>query len=210
MAQIQSGADTTLLTIDPTFNAARVSVRPPEVTGAYRMVVKTGTTAAATAAGILAAFRYTGSGVAVISTVRLGLNVLSAYTAGSIIYSLWRTTSFSAIDATGGNAATMTTPNGKLRTSHAASSSLIEIATTGLLTGGTGTDDTQAMGSATFNLPAAVTGQPMQDLFTFTMQSFPLICGNNEGFRIRNDTAYAATGTSNLVVQIEWFEAASY
>jgi hypothetical protein len=29
---------------------------------------------------------------------------------------------------------------------------------------------------------------------------------NNEGFRIRNQSAYASTGTSNLVVQVEWAE----
>lgn len=210
MAQIQSGADTTLLTVDPTFNAARVSIRPPEVTGAYRISQRTGTIAAATAAGVLAAFRYAGTGVAVVNTVRVGLNVLSAYTAGSVILSVWAARSYTVTETTNYTAATLTGNNAKLRTSHSTCSALFGVATTTGITGGTRTEDTQALGSVTFNLPATITGQIMQDFFTFNMQSFPLICGQNEGFVIRNDTAFAATGTSNLVVQVEWFEATAY
>lgn len=210
MAQIQSGADTTLMTVDPSFNAARVTIRPPEVTGAYRIAMRTGTIAAATAAGILAAFRYNGSGVAVITSVRVGLNVLTAYTAGSIIFSVWGTRSYTVTETTNYTAATLTGNNAKLRTSHATTSALFGVATTTNISGGTGTDDNQPMGSTTFNLPATITGQPVQDFFTFNMQSHPLVCGQNEGFRLRADTAWAATGTSNLVVMVEWFEATSY
>lgn len=210
MAQIQSGADTTLLTIDPTFNAARVSIRPPEVTGAYRIAQKTGTIAAATAAGVMAAFRYPGTGVAVVGSVRVGINVLSAYAAGSVIISVWGTRSYTATETTNYTAATLSGNNAKLRTTHATCSSLFGVATTTGITGGTGTDDTQALGSVTFNLPATITGQPTQDIFTFNMQSFPLVLGQNEGFRIRNDTAFAAAGTCNLVFTVEWFEAAAY
>jgi hypothetical protein len=210
MAQIQSGADTTLLTVDPTFNAARVSIRPPEVTGAYRCTKTTGTIAAATAAGVMAAFRYPGTGVAVVASVRIGINLLTAYTAGSIIFSVWGTRSYTATETTNYTAATLTGNNAKLRTSMATCSSLFGVATTTGITGGTGTDDSQPLGSCTFTLPATVAGQSVQDFFTFNMQSFPLILGQNEGFRLRNDTAFASAGTSNLVISVEWFEATSY
>jgi hypothetical protein len=211
MAQIQSGVDSTLLTVDPTFNAARVSIRPPELTGAYRISKTTGNIAAATAAAsILAAFRYTGTGVAVVTSVRVGLNVITAYTAGSIVLSLYSTRSYTVTETTNYTAATLTTNNAKLRTSHATTASAFGVATTTGITGGTGTDDTQPLGSATFNLPATITGQPVQDFFTFNMSSHPIVLGQNEGFRIRNDTAFAATGVSNLVVMVEWFEATAY
>lgn len=210
MAQIQSGADSTLLTIDPAFSAARVSIRPPEVTGAYRLAQRSGTIAAATAAGILYAFRYTGSGVAVVQSVRVGLNVLSAYTQGSIVISLWATRSYTATETTNYTAATLTTNNAKLRTSFSTTSAVAGICTTTGITGGTGTDDTQALSSVTFNMPGTIVGQSMQDFFILNMQSYPLTLRQNEGFRIRNDTAFAATGTSNLVVAVEWFEAAAY
>lgn len=210
MAQIQSGADATLLTIDPTFNAARVSIRPPEVTGAYRIAKTTGTIAAATAAGVMAAFRYPSTGVAVVASVRIGINVLSAYTAGSIIFSVWGARSYTATETTNYTAATLTGNNAKLRTSHATCNALFGVATTAGITGGTKTEDTQPLSSCTFNLPATITGQPTQDFFTFNMQSFPFILGQNEGFVIRNDTAFAATGTCNLTIAVEWFEAASY
>lgn len=210
MAQIQSGVSSDLLTIDPTFKAARISVRPPEVTGAYRIAMRTGTIAAATAAGILAAFRYTGTGLAIVQSVRVGLNVLTAYTAGSIIFSVYATRSYTVTETTNYTAAVLAGDNAKLRTSHATSSALFGVATTTGITGGTGTDDSQPLGSCTFNLPPTVTGQPVQDFFTFSMQSHPLVLGQNEGFRLRNDTAFAATGTSNVVVMVEWFETTSY
>jgi hypothetical protein len=212
MAQIQSGEDATLLTIDPTFNAARVSIRPPEVTGAYRLVMRSGTIAASTAATVLASFRYTGSGVAVVSTIRVGLNVIVAYTAGSLVCSAWPTRNWTVNDSGATyTPATLTGNNAKLRTSHATTSATAGIITTGTAyTAGSATEDSQAYGACTFNLPATVTGQTMQDLLSFSMQSHPMVCANNEGFRIRNDTAFAAAGTSNVIVQIEWFEATAY
>lgn len=210
MAQIQSGASADLLTIDPTFKAARVSIRPPEITGAYRIAQRTGNIAAATAAGIMAAFRYTGTGVAVIQSIRIGLNVVTAYTAGSIVFSVWATRSYTVTGTTNYTAATLTGNNAKLRTSHATTAAVFGVATTTGITGGTGTDDANPLASCTFNLPATITGQPVQDFFTFSMQSHPLVLGQNEGFRIRNDTAFAATGVSNVVVMVEWFEASSY
>lgn len=210
MAQIQSGASADLLTVDPTFKAARVSLRPPEVTGAYRLSMRTGNTAAATAAGILAAFRYAGTGVAIVQSVRIALHVVTAYTQGSIAYSLWNTRSYTVIEPTGATAATLTGNNAKLRTSMATTSALFSIATTGTMTGGTGTDDAIGMAGVCFDLPNAVRGQPAQDLFNINLSSYPLVFSQNEGFRIRNDTAYAAAGVSNLQVTIEWAEATSY
>ena len=209
MTQIQSGASADLLTIDPTFGAARVSIRPPEVTGAYRMSLRSGNIAAATAANsMLAAFRYTGTGIAIIHSIRVGLHLITAYTAGSVVLSAFLTRSYTVTETTNYTAATMT--GNKLRSSYAASSALFGIATTTGISGGTGTDDSHPTGSCTFNLPNTITGQPIQDFYTMSMQSHPILLTQNEGFRIRNDTAFAATGVSNLVVSIEWAEAAAY
>jgi len=211
MATIVSGATADVMTVDPTFKAARVSIRPPEVTGAYRLAQRSGIIAASTAAtSILYAFRYTGTGVAVISSVRVGLNVTTGYTAGSIVFSIWATRSYTVTETTAYTAATLTTNNAKLRTSFATCAVAAGICTTTTISGGTGTDDAQPLSAVTFNLPATITGQPVQDFFNFNLQSYPLVCAQNEGFRIRNDTAFAATGASNLVVSIEWFEASAY
>src|SRR5208337_706818 len=99
MAQIQSGATSDLLTIDPTFKALRFTLRPPEVTGAYRLALKTGAVSAGTTAGqVLFAYRYTGSGVAILTSLRIGLNVTTAYTAGSMIVSAYAARSYSATE----------------------------------------------------------------------------------------------------------------
>ena len=211
MGQIQSGATSDLLTVDPTFKAARVTIRPPEVTGAYRISQRSGLIAASTAAAsILYAFRYTGTGVAIVSSVRIGLNVTTAYTAGSISFGLYFTRSFTVIETTNMTAATLSGNNAKLRTSHATTSALSSICTTTGGTLATGTDDSQPLAALTFNLPNTITGQMVQDFYNFNLQSHPMVCAQNEGFRIRNDTAFAATGVSNLVVSVEWSEATAY
>ena len=211
MGVIQSGASSDLLTIDPTFKAARVSIRPPEMLGGYRIGMKTGNIAAGTAAGgIMAAFRNpSSSNVAVVTSVRIGLNIITAYTAGSIQFGLWFTRSYTATETTAYTAATLTTNNQKLRTSHATTGILFGVATTTTISGGTGADDSQPMAAVTFNLPNTITGQPVQDFFNYHIYSHPMVFAQNEGFRIRNDTAFAATGVSNVVVSVEWYEVAN-
>ena len=211
MGQIQSGATADLLTVDPTFKAARVTIRPPEITGAYRIAQRSGNIAASTAAAsMLYAFRYTGTGVALVTSVRIGLNLITGYTQGSISFGIYFTRSYNVTETTNYTAATLTTNNAKLRTSHATTSAVCGICTTTGISGGTGSDDTQPLAGCVFNLPATIVGQSVQDFFTFNMQSHPIVLAQNEGFRIRNDTAFAATGASNLVVNVEWSEATAY
>jgi len=207
MAYIQSITTTTnYATVDPTFKAARLTFRPVEMEGAYRLQQRSGVIAAATAAGLQYSFRYWGTGTCVIQSVRIGLNVIAAYTQGNIAYRMFPVRNMTTPDTTGGTLAIYGF-NNRLRTQMITSQVQAYITTTANITAAAGVSDAQAVGSAIFNLPAAITGQPMQDLFTYNpLYGMPLTLTLNEGFRINSQTAYAATGTSNLVVVVEWTE----
>jgi len=210
---------TDVATVDPTFKSLRTSWRPIEQEGAYRVRAISGNTAAATAASTVSgatptclfSFRYTGTGVALIQNVRIGLNMITAYTQGAITYLLYCTRNFITPDATGGTLVTGTNATtgqflNKLRDQMIPSQTQIYIATTGLLSAGVGQNDPQPMGVVTHNMTSAIGGIPQADFFSFGPLSVPLILTPNEGFRILNENAYAATGVSNLVISVDWLE----
>jgi len=228
MALIQSGVlDNTYLDVDPTLKAIRGSYRPPEVGGGgfYKINLNSGTiTTGLAAAGILFSFRNPSSvSLAVITNVRVGFLTIAAGTAASWVISMYATRSFSALDATG--AATLPIQKGMNLSSLRGEQmdALIAISNTGTLSGGTGTDDAQPLASLVFQNTAAVQpqGDPIlgQHMFSFFNQSqttqfsmmYPLVCAQNEGFRIRNDTTGPGTAdTQSLYVDVEWFEASAF
>lgn len=222
MAIIQSGATTDTMTVDPTFKAARVTLRPYETAsttftgGAYRGLFASGSIAAATAAASttesLANFKYTGTGVCVVRRVQVGLQVTTAYTQGGMYFLLYPVRTSYTQGTTGGTLQTLTGNNVKLRTSHATSSSTIYVTTTAKITSDAAPDTTPIAG-ALFNLPAAISASPvagMVDLLPADPMSHPLVLAQNEGFQIKNATAFAATGVSTMLVGIEWFEMPSF
>jgi len=211
MALIQSGATTDLLTIDPTAKAARTTLRPNEVTGAYRWTGTSGSIAAATAAGVLFTWKYTGSGVAVLRRIDVGLQVTTAYTQGGIRMSSYFVRTAFTQGVTNGTAITLTGNNGKKRTSHATTNVSAYICTTTGITGDTATgEDVAPFGSTVLNQPANIGVVASQILYQDDPTDFPLVFAANEGFRIKNDTAFAATGASNLIVTVEYDEMAAY
>jgi hypothetical protein len=217
MALIQSGVDSTLLTVDPTMKAAHVVIKPDELTGAYQLSMASGaltTVAASTAsAGTVFSFRYApgGSTVCVVKRVSVGFVTTTAFGAAQQMgYGLFAARSFSGADS-GGTAATLSGNNQKYRTSLATTSvSNINMATTGALTAGTRTLDSQALGSAYFWVPAAGTSLVQTDLLSYDPNDYPFVLANQEGFVIQNLVLMGATGVGTLVVNVEWFEATSY
>ena len=214
MAVIQSGASsTTLMTVDPTNLAARVTLRPNELTGSYRASLVSGTIAASTAAGILYTFKYTGTGVCIIRSVQVGEQVTTAYTAGSMRLGLYIVrTSFT--QGTTNGTQTIFSVN-KKRTSQSTPNASAVISTTTVITGDTtGSEDSVAYNHVLLSLPATITTTPVDGLRDFinpySATSYPIVLAQNEGFRIKNDTAFAATGSGNLVVAVEWEEATAY
>jgi hypothetical protein len=213
MALIQSGATTDLLTIDPTAKAARTTLRPNEVTGAYRWTAISGTIAAATSAGgTLFTWKYGGTGVAVLRRIDVGLQVTTAYTQGSLrISSYFVRTAFTQ-GSTGGTVVLLTGNIGKKRTSHPTTTvSAVICASSSVITGDTATgEDTSPFGSTLYTLPAAIGVVAPQTLYQDDPTDHPLVFAQNEGFRIKNDTTFAATGVSTLVVMVEYDEMAAY
>lgn len=211
MALIQSGATTDLLTIDPTAKAARATLRPNEVTGAYGWTATSGSIAAATAAGVLFTWKYTGSGVAVLRKIHVGLQVTTAYTQGGIRMSSYFVRTAFTQGGGNGTLVTLTGNNGKRRTSHATTTAAAYICTTTGITGDTATgEDATPFGSLVLNLPASIGVVVPQTLYQDDPTDHPLVFAQNEGFRIKNDTAFAATGVSNLIVMVEYDEMAAY
>jgi hypothetical protein len=213
MAVLQSGASTATMTVDPTFSAARVTLRPNELTGSYRASLVSGTIAASTAAGVLYTFKYTGTGLCIVRSVQVGEQVTTAYTQGSMRLGLYVVRSSFTQGTTNGTQTVFSV--NKKRTSLATPNASAVIGTTTVITGDTvGAEDSVAYGHILLNLPAAITTTPVDGLRDFigpyNASAYPLVLAQNEGFRIKNDTAFAATGSGNLVVTVEWEEAAAY
>jgi hypothetical protein len=214
MAIIQSGASSsTLMTVDPTNLAARVTLRPNEATGSYRASLVSGTIAASTAAGVLYTFKYIGTGVCIIRSVQIGEQVTTAYTQGGVRFGMYIVRSSFTQGTTNGTQTTFSV--NKKRTSQATPNASAVISTTTVITGDTtGAEDTVAYNHILLNMPALISTTPLDGLRDFinpyNASAYPIVLAANEGFRIKNDTAFPATGSGNLVVAVEWEEVASY
>jgi hypothetical protein len=214
MALIQSGASsTTVMTVDPTNLAARVTLRPNESTGSYRGSLVSGIIAASTAAGILYTFKYTGTGVCIIRSVQIGEQVTTAYTQGGVRFGLYIVRSSFTQGTTNGTQTTFSV--NKKRTSQATPNASSVICTTTGITGDTvGAEDSVAYNHILLNMPALISTTPLDGLRDFinpyNASSYPIVLAQNEGFRIKNDTAFPATGSGNLVVAVEWEEVAAF
>ena len=215
MAIIQSGASSTsLLTVDPTFLAARISDHPPEILGAYSMGLVSGALTGAAAGSTVFSFRWAPAVTTQLCMVRrieVGFITTTAFgTAQGLAYSVQQARTWTASD-TGGTAAAFTQTNtGKQRTtmptSAFAGGGQLMIANTGANTAGTRTLDTQALGFTAGSSTALGTSLTPQAIFQHSAGDYPIIFANNEGFIINNVIAMGATGVINLYVNVEWME----
>jgi hypothetical protein len=209
MAIIQDArsTNTTAVIVDPSFKAARITLRPVENEGVYRLTARSGIIAAATAAGIGFSFRYIGTGSCLIKSVKIGINGIAAYTQNAITYTLVPVRGFTTSDSSGTQ---LTSGNiQKLRSSMTQFSVDARIATTTTITAAAATaavEDAAPIASLQFDMAPAITSQPMREFLTASSYSKSFTLTNNEGFRIRNQSAYGALGTCNLVVAVEWAE----
>jgi hypothetical protein len=219
MAIIQSGNNSsTYMLVDPTNQAARVTLRPNEVTGSYRAALVSGTIPSNSTAGPLATFKYTGTGVCIIRSVQVGLNITTGYAAGGVKLGMYicRPLTTQGTGGTGTTATTFNSTGNKKRSSMAVPNATIVMTGTasGGITGDTVTEDSVAYNNILLQLPAAVTTSPVDGLRDFispyNASAYPIVLGAGEGFRIKNDTAFAATGASTLTISVEWEEATSY
>lgn len=204
---------TTVATVDPTAKALRTRIAPPEVVGAYGIRLVSGAVTGVAANAPIWSFRYTGSGLLVVLRVELASMVTTAFTAAQLVdYELLVARSFSASDTTG-TAAILTGNNGKMRTIQATTAlGDCRIGTTGALTAGTRTLDSQGIGYVNFWANAAGAGfygNAPPFLYTPGPQEYPVILANNEGLVINNITAMGAAGVLKLAVIVRYLELAS-
>lgn len=177
--------------------------------GCFQLTSKSGTMAAGLAANSpIYSFRWTSSSLlAVLRRIRISAWSLgTGFTAGLATVDLFRASSWSAAD-TGGTTDTITTPNGKLRSSMAAISiSAIRRSSTATLTAGTRTLDAQALDTLVAAVTTA-TNTPFINralLFEKTGAEHPLVLAQNEGFVIQ--ASVPATGTWSFAITPEWDE----
>lgn len=191
----------------------------PGTGGGYRVSMTSGTIAAALAANSeLFQFRYvTGAarkclvhGISVSAAMNVAATAAALLSLRATVARSW------TVAGSGGTRATMTGNNQKLSTQHATSEvSDIGMATTGALTAGTKTLDSQDIGGVSYGiLTGAITVAtsgiilPQTNLLGDFAGSlaYPLILANNEGFVIRTGIIGPAAMTWALTVNVAWSE----
>jgi hypothetical protein len=216
MAVIQSATTTDILTVDPTMKSFRTSMKPDELTGDFQVSAITGAMTVIAAAGPVFSFRYApGFGqLCVVKRISITATVTAGFTAGQQLgYGVFVARNFLASDSGGTALAPFTGSNQKIRTAlNSSGVTDCRISTTGVLTAGTRTLDTQPLG-LTYAYAATTTAGTIINnvqLISYNFNDYPLVLQNNEGFVIANQVLQGAGGTVGLVVNVEWFETDAY
>lgn len=181
----------------------------PGTLGLYTVGVSTGNITATLAANApLFALRWSSSTrFFILESLRVAVTVSAVITTSvATSLELIAARSYSVAD-TGGTALTLTGDNNTFKSAF--DTSLVadaRIATTGTLTAGTRTLDSQALASIPFVTGAAI-GVALEPTTLFDrLALFPLVLDTNEGFVIRNGAAGPATGTFVVHVNLKWQE----
>jgi hypothetical protein len=200
---------------DPAFDALRVTQRPPEAVGAFRLGKFSGLTAGLAANGPLFFLRNPDpTKIMILQYLKIRAAVITGFTAAQEI-------AFDAIQArtwtvaTGGGTAVLVNNNNlKKRSSLAPSIADARIATTSVLNAPTATLDNESfMVGMGKTLAAAATVQEIaiEAEFDATNGSdYPIILSQNEGIIVRNAIAMGAGGTVRWGITAAWLEANSY
>ena len=200
----------TAVEVDVNTKAARVNIRPDDwgSLGFYSMAAASGTMAAGlSAASPIYSFRYGSANLALVKKILFSAgNTATGFTAGIITVQTFVARSFTVSD-TGGTSITPTGNTNKKRTSMA-TTGLTDgrISSTGTLTAGTRTLDSNPISSISTSIPA-VAGTILMSpfpLFEARAGEYPLTLAQNEGFVIQ--ATVPATGTWTFSVTVDWEE----
>ena len=203
--------------VDPTMQAIRFSERPPEILGSYQYAITSGALTVVAAGGLVFSFRFNPAVVTnlcMIRRVEIGFATTTAFTAAQTLqYSMQIARAFTAVDSGGTSGAFTQANTGKMRTSMPTSQmsltgSNIQIATTGAMSAGTRTLDTQPMAYMSGSVPAstAINNIPLTAIYQHQSGDYPLILAYQEGFIINNVQTMGAAGVGNLTVNVQWME----
>ena len=221
MAIIQSGANSTsLMSVDATFAAAHMTLRPPEQTGSYQIAALSGAVTGVGAGSPVFSMRWApGTGaLCLINNVTISATVTTGFTAQQELeYALFVARGFTVSDAAG-TQVIMSGNNQKLRTSMntslIASGGDMRISSTVALTAGTRTLDSQPLNANSFMAIAATASSAISNvnipLFDRYPGEYPIVLANNEGIVVNNLLAMGAAGVVRLVVSVSWTEVATY
>ena len=215
------GSSNVVADVAPDTQALKVQQSPFDFVaangGTYMLCSKSGTMAAGLASSSpIYSFRNA-SANSLILLHRLKISAWSlgtGFTAGIATFDLFRAASFTGAD-TGGTTDTITTNNGKLRTSTMNSiTALAEIrhSSTATLTAGTRTLDAQPMDSINVGVGTG-TNTVFVPFPTFLLskkppEEYPIVLAQNEGIVIQ--ATVPATGTWTFAITPEWSETLSY
>jgi hypothetical protein len=158
----------------------------------------------------------------VIQRIRAHWRTISGFTAAQEVgLDMYKVTGYSASHS-GGTALTLTAPTNEKRTGVAPAAGVnrggqygsqvadLRIATTGALTAGTFTIDSNPLAQDCYaELAAAATVPKGRFDLEFLNQDdpgFPLVLAPAEGIIIRNTVAMGTGGTARLIVELDWLE----
>lgn len=196
--------------VDGIHDAARVVIRPTDVTGAYRLSAWNSAAGVAAGAGAdseIFAFRNpSATKTAIVKRIAISMHTgATGFTAGITTFYAKVARSFTAAP-TDGTTVTLTTDNCKMATGHATAACAAYIADASVLTSGTETADATAfavMHATTSNatLTVHVDGKI---LYEPKEGAQPLTLKQDEGFIIY--AIVPATGVWFVTVTVEWEE----
>lgn len=209
MAQQIVGADgSTIVKIDPSFGALRVTPRPLEALAWLQISAKSGalTTVTGSTANLVFALRNGGTNLYLVRKIQIGYITTTGYTAAQYQdFGAYIARSYTAASS-GGTAITISGNTNKLRTSLATLTTPdCRISTTAALTAGTLAVDTNPIG-VYGNWCAAATagaGFGLTTIFDQGPGDYPLVLGNQEGLVICPITTMGAAGVGFLTVMVE-------
>lgn len=210
---------------DASFGASRESLRPADyafqgrVLGHYRVGAPTGLfTAPLSAAAAVFSFRWTdSSSFAVLERITVGYDMTTAFAAAQVVdLDCIIQRGFTSSD-TGGTVLLPSSANaGTNRVRASMSQSTIgdlRISATTALGAGTKTADSNPFGAAPMiNTNTSGSGQANIDLYKLdTFGQHPIVFTTNEGFNVRNVTAWAGVASvGKYFVTVDWAEVEGY
>lgn len=210
MARIE-GVSGTLLEVDAGSLAQRSSIRPMRVLAWNSIAAVSSTLTGIAAGGRLFSLRNTSTALILVRRVGVGFMTTTAFTAAQALdFALYGARSFTASDSVGTDVSP-TGSVGKHRTSLVTPNVHARMAISAVVSGGTLTQDAQAIGMAAGGSTGLGTGLiPVQDnLLAHATGDHPLVLATNEGFTITNLTLMGAAGVVKVYVNLEYAELAA-
>lgn len=201
--------------VDPTMDAMRMSPRPPEAAGAFRVAGISGLTTGIAANGALFLFRNPDAAkLCILQFLKVRAVVVTGFTAAQELafdvmpYRGW------TVDA-GGTLLAVANHNMKRRSSLAQSIANIRIPAAAALTTPAApavADGNPIMSGMAKTLAAAATVQDaaFEETMDINGGDYPIVFAQNEGFAVRNLIAMGAAGTVRWTMTVGWLENPAY